>query len=226
MKIIIIILYFLSTSICIANENLIFLLKDYYSQSFGLKIDDINIEIIKMQEFNEYSQNNELKIETNYDHLKCGIQHAWLKVLDNGKIIKKTPITIVLSVFKDVWITNNDIKRNQPLSNGMFRRNRQEIKRNYSKYVLDDLDFSGKMKISRKMVKGTILTKQMLSVMPDVKRGDRINVQIMSENFSINMPGKAKQDGILGENIHVVLDKTGKRLKGKIESSNEIIVRN
>lgn len=202
------------------------LLKEYYSHSFEVASDEVSIEILRMQGMQKSWQDHEMKIASNNASVKCGTQHAWLTILDDGRVVQKMPITLTLSVLKNVWVANKELKRNQTLASGMLRRNKQEINRNYSKYVFDDLDFSGKTQLARKLQKGMVLTKQMLSTKPDVKRGDRINVSVVSESFSINMTGKAKQNGTIGEEIFVSLDKTGKRLKGKIESPKQIIVRN
>ena len=227
MRILSLILFLLlSGSVIRADEQLLKLLKEYYSHSFEVASDDVSIEILRIQDIQEPWQDHEMKIASNNASAKCGTQHAWLTFLDDGRVMHKMPITLNLSVFKNVWVANYDLKRNQPLLSGMLRRNKQEINRNYSKFIFDDLDFSGRTQIARKLEKGMVLTKQMLSVKPDVKRGDRLNVSLVSENFSINMAGKAKQNGSIGEEIFVSLNKTGKRLKGIIESPKQVIVRN
>lgn len=221
-----ILLLSINTAGLFANEQIVSMLKNHYCKSFEVATEDLIVEILKMHDLQESWLNLDLKIVTNHSIPKCGTQHAWLTILDDGIIVKKLPITLSLSVYKDVWIADQQIKRNQPLSSGMLRRNRQEVHRNYGKYHFGDLDYSGKTQIARKMVKGMVLTNQMLSTRPDVKRGDRVNVNVESKNFSISMAGKARQNGSIGEEIFITLDKTGKRLMGIIESPKEVIVRN
>jgi flagella basal body P-ring formation protein FlgA len=81
------------------------------------------------------------------------------------------------------------------------------------------------MKITRKMEEGTVLTNQMFDQVPDVKRGDQVNVSLQGETFAITLPGKARQNGLIGEEVFVMVEETGKRLKGIVDSPNHIIVR-
>jgi flagella basal body P-ring formation protein FlgA len=80
------------------------------------------------------------------------------------------------------------------------------------------------MKISRKMEEGTVLTNQMYDLVPDVKRGDLVSISLKGETFEITLPGKARQNGLIGEEVFVLVGATGKRLKGTIDSPNHIII--
>ena len=107
----------------------------------------------------------------------------------------------------------------------MLQLERIEITNNYSKYHFGNLDYSGKMKITRKMELGTILTHQMFDRVPDIKRGDQVNVSLQGDTFAITLLGKARQNGLIGEEVFVMVESTGKRLIGIIDSPNHIIVR-
>ena len=47
---------------------------------------------------------------------------------------------------------------------------------------------------------------------------------IWNLTFSITLSGKVRQNGLIGEEIYVILESTGKRLKGIIDSPKHIIV--
>jgi flagella basal body P-ring formation protein FlgA len=165
------------------------------------------------------------RISSNQSIKKVGSQHAWLTLALHGKIEHKVPISLNVTVKKNVWVSNRRIKRDEIINSNMLSKEKIEITRNYAKYHFSNLDFSGKMKIIRKMEEGTILTNQMFGRVPDVKRGDQVNVSIKGDTFAITVPGKVRQNGLIGEEVFVMVEATGKRLKGIIDSPNHIIVR-
>jgi flagella basal body P-ring formation protein FlgA len=43
----------------------------------------------------------------------------------------------------------------------------------------------------------------MFDRVPDVKRGDQVNVSLQGNTFAITLPGKARQNGLIGEEVFV-----------------------
>ncbi len=223
MKLIIILISF---SFCIGNESVMDLLKGHYSDIFKVEENDVHIDILKAPRLpNENIELFDARISSNQYHIKVGNQHAWLTLSTNGIVAHKIPLSISLSVKKDVWVASRKIKRNEKIILNMLQLENMEITKNYSKYHFGNLDYSGKMEIIRKMEVGTILTKQMIGRVPDIKRGDKVNVSLKGDTFAITLPGKARQNGLIGEEVFVMVESTGKRLKGIIDSPNHIIVR-
>ena len=225
MKLKLIIILF-SFSFCVGNESILGLLKNHYADIFKVESKDVHIDILKAPRLPE--ENIEIfdaRISSNQYHIKVGNQHAWLTLSTNGVVSHKIPLSISLTVKKDVWVSTRRIKRDEILTQNMLQLENIEIMNNYSKYHFGDLDYSGTMKISRKIETGTILTKQMFDYVPDVKRGDKVIVSLQGDTFAITLTGKARESGLIGEEIYVMLESTGKRLKGLINSQNQIIVK-
>jgi len=213
-------------SICFPAENVMDLLKEHYASVFKSEREDLHVEILKIPDWVEDKiYDLDSRISTNQSIVKVGSQHAWLTLSLNGKIEHKVPLSINVTVKKDVWVSNRRIKRDEIIGKGMLSKEKVEITRNYTKYHFGDLDYSGKMKIARKMEEGTVLTNQMFNQVPDVKRGDQVSVSLNGDTFAITLPGKAKQNGLIGEEVFVMVEATGKRLRGIIDSPNHIIVR-
>ena len=223
MKLIIITLGF-SFSFC--NESILDLLKNHYANIYKVETEDVHVEILRIPDWAEAKlELYDARISSNKQIVKVGSQHAWLTLASNGKIAHKIPLSLSISVRKDVWVSTRRIKRDEKIHLNMLQLERMEITNNYSKYHFGNLDYSGKMKITRKMELGTILTHQMFDRVPDVKRGDQVNVSLQRDTFAITLPGKARQNGLIGEEVFVMVESTGKRLKGIIDSPNHIIVR-
>ncbi len=213
-------------SICFSAENIMDLLKKHYASVFKSEIEDVYVEILRMPNLVENKMNQfNARISTSNNIAKVGSQHAWLTLAINGKIKDKVPLSLNVSVKKNVWVSNRRIKRDEVIDNTMFVREKTEITKNYKKYHFGDLDFLGKIKITRKMEEGTILTNQMFDQVPDVKRGDQVNVSLKGQTYAITLPGKARQSGLIGDEVFVIVEATGKRIKGIIDSPNHIIVR-
>ena len=219
------ILILLNFSLSFCNESILDLLKNYYAGIYNAETHDIYIEILKMPDWvEEKLEFYNARISSNQQIIRVGSQHAWLTLVSNGKIAYKIPLSLLISVKKDVWVATRRIKREEKINLNILKREKREITNNYSKYQFGELDFFGKMKITRKIEAGTILTKQMFDRIPDVKRGDQVNVSLKGKTFSITLPGKVRQNGLIGEEIYVMVESTGKRLKGIIDSPKHIIV--
>ena len=213
-------------SFCFSTENVMDLLKEHYASIFKSAAEDVHVEILRIPDWVEDKMDDlDARISSNQSIAKVGSQHAWLTLASKGKIEHKVPLSLNVIVKKDVWVSNRRIKRDAIIENGMLSKEKIEITRNYKKYHFGDLDYSGKMKITRKMEEGTVLTNQMFDRVPDVKRGDQVNVSLQGETFAITLPGKARQNGLIGEQVFVMVEATGKRLKGIVDSPNHIIVR-
>jgi flagella basal body P-ring formation protein FlgA len=213
-------------SFSFSAEMVVDLLKDHYATIFNAEVEDIHVEILRIPDWAEEKMGlYDSRISSNQSIAKVGSQHAWLTLASKGKIEHKIPLSISVTVKKEVWVSSRRIKRDEIINNSMLHKENIEIVKNYSKYHFGNLDYSGKMKITRKMEEGTVLTNQMFDRVPDVKRGDQVNVSLKGETFSITLPGKARQNGLIGEQVFVMVEATGKRLKGIIDSPNHIIVR-
>ena len=95
------------TSVIIADDQVVTLLKSHYSETFEIASKDINLEILKIKDIKNDLNEMDVKIISNYPEPKCGTQHAWLTILNDNRVIQKMPITLSISVFKDVWIADH-----------------------------------------------------------------------------------------------------------------------
>ena len=62
----------------------------------------------------------------------------------------------------------------------------------------------------------------MLKPKPDIIKGDRVNVELVSGQLTVATKGIAKKDGFKGSRTEVLLDRTGKRVYGEVVGSNII----
>ena len=220
------ILLLICISFSFSTESVLDLLTSHYASIYHVESNDVHVEIVKIPDWAEAKMEIfDARISSNQSITKVGSQHAWLTLASKGKIEHKIPLSISVTVKKDVWVSSRRIKRDEIISSTMLYKEKVEITKKYSRYHFGKLDYSGKMKITRKMEEGTVLTNQMFDHVPDVKRGDQVNVSMQGDTFAITLPGKARQNGLIGEEVFVMVEATGKRLKGIVDSPNHIIVR-
>jgi flagella basal body P-ring formation protein FlgA len=220
------ILLTMSISFSFSTESVLDLLTSHYASIYHVELNDVHVEIVRMPDWAEAKMEIfDARISSNQSIAKVGSQHAWLTLASKGKIEHKIPLSISVTVKKDVWVSSRRIKRDEIIGSAMLYKEKVEITKNYSRYHFGKLDYSGKLKITRKMEEGTVLTNQMFDRVPDVKRGDQVNVSMQGDTFAITLPGKARQNGLIGEEVFVMVEATGKRLKGIVDSPNHIIVR-
>ena len=220
------ILLLICISFSFSTESVLDLLTSHYASIYHVESNDVHVEIVKIPDWAEAKMEIfDARISSNQSITKVGSQHAWLTLASKGKIEHKIPLSISVTVKKDVWVSSRRIKRDEIISSTMLYKEKVEITKKYSRYHFGKLDYSGKMKITRKMEEGTVLTNQMFDHVPDVKRGEQVNVSMQGDTFAITLPGKARQNGLIGEEVFVMVEATGKRLKGIVDSPNHIIVR-
>ena len=220
------ILLTMSISFSFSTESVLDLLTSHYASIYHVELNDVHVEIVRMPDWAEAKMEIfDARISSNQSIAKVGSQHAWLTLASKGKIEHKIPLSISVTVKKDIWVSSRRIKRDEIIGSAMLYKEKVEITKNYSRYHFGKLDYSGKLKITRKMEEGTVLTNQMFDRVPDVKRGDQVNVSMQGDTFAITLPGKARQNGLIGEEVFVMVEATGKRLKGIVDSPNHIIVR-
>ena len=64
----------------------------------------------------------------------------------------------------------------------------------------------------------------MLREPPDIQRGDRVKIQLLSKDLVIITNGEVKEDGVVGNKVKVVCAMTGKLMYGIVQSSQLVTV--
>ena len=83
-------------------------------------------------------------------------------------------------------------------------------------------ELAGK-RLKRRMKAGQILTDDCLESPPLIERGEEITLIVHYKNIIVGCPGKAWQNGRLGEKI-LVRNQYGKNLTGTVQDANTVLI--
>ena len=102
----------------------------------------------------------------------------------------------------------------------MFTQQNWLLNRDFDRYVQDIREVEGTMSI-QVIKKGKALTDSMIKNRPDIFKGDIVGVELISGNVTVETKGVVKKDGYLGRTAEVILDRTGKKVFGRLEFPEE-----
>ena len=191
-------------------------IKVYYSDVFSVQSNDIKLKFIHVPEIDldrEYSVIPKRK-------KKLGHQTIWIEEKDTEKSL---PLTLEVSAYFPVLVSNNTISRKEKLKSDMFTKNRYLLNRDFNQYILKIKELKGSM-ASQVIKKGKALTTSMIKMHPDIHKGELVGVELVSGNLILETKGVARKDGYLGHRTEVILDRTGKKVFGEIVNINLVRV--
>ena len=161
----------------------------------------IEYEIISPvnHEFNklEIDKSRKSKMSSGYFYLPV--------ILKENENAKNSVLTLKVKLFKEVLVARRDINKNEYLSANDFDLELKDITtlrfQPIETEVLLNL-FRSRIRISEK----TVLIKNMIEPVPDIKVGDKIEALYSNNSVNINFPVTARTEGVAGELIRVKND--------------------
>ena len=197
---------------------------DYLAELHRIGIEDIKVDFVHIP-LDKVSGYHDFSIEDRTPRAVCGYQNIWCGTKNNetGKY-SRFPISVNVSVFKDIWKITKNLKSHTALTEENIYKTRLEIKRNLDRYYFGDVRFDGSFQIRQIVKAGQPLMTRMIERTPDIKRGSIVNISVVKKDFVVSMKGKTRENGIIGEEINVILEATGKRMKGILTSTQEVLV--
>lgn len=148
-----------------------------------------------------------------------------LTVMRRGQIYRRIPLSIRVSVLKEVPVAVVKLERNETLNIDQITWEKRDISKNSLRYPEKvDAISNGKWCLKRSVQAGQPINWSMLEEKPLVTRGDQIDLIARSGNVTITAPGisleKAyKEDRILVENAV-----SGTRLVGVVIGEKSVLV--
>jgi len=107
-----------------------------------------------------------------------------------------------ISLFKRVPVAEMNMNRNKPLHYSDFKMELRDITALRTEPAEPEDLYSG-VRTRRVIVRGRIITKDMIESEPVIHRGDRVKVLAKSSNLLVTTYAIAKQDGWKGKRIRV-----------------------
>ena len=163
----------------------------------------------------------EIRNETNIN-LSSSFAYIPVKIIKPDKSIVQTYITVRLKLFKNIYVTKNEIDPGQSISENNIALKLMNVTDLRGTPVESPEEFNG-WRSKVKIQPGSVLIKEFLEQVPVIKKGDYVTAIVVSGNVKVSTAAEARQDGVLGGIIYVVT-KDKKQFKAKILDSNNVMV--
>ncbi len=188
--------------------------KAYYTQTFHIDSGDLNLRIAHFPDTGRLPDGNyTLEIEKSSLTVPLGYQTLRLWVSRNGRIIRKYPVSVDVSIYRNVYVTSTGVSRNTVVSRDNVELRKVLLDRKYDDLLTDWKDVEGQL-FAVPVPDGRILRKAQLKQPADVLYGARVQIRIKNGGFTIDADGKVLDEASVGSNVRVYVNQSGKKLTG------------
>lgn len=173
-----------------------------------------------------------LKRPDDYDAMEVDIQSVspsgdrvfvTVSFRKNKRVIARHNLSAEIKLTLDAYVATRELKRGMTLAAGDVRLERVPAGPWFEKYVADLDDLLGKQ-VERNLKEGTPIRLDHVSRPKMVNSGDSVMIIAEKGALRITAPGKARQDGELGEWIKVINVDSSKALTAKVTGPGEVSV--
>jgi flagella basal body P-ring formation protein FlgA len=128
-----------------------------------------------------------------------------VKLISRNKSESKSFITLKVKFYKTVLVANQDIQKDELISNNQFRRELKEVSQlNGTLFNEDDFPVATKSRV--RIREGNILLNEMIEKNPDVLPNERLILHAGRNGVDITTEVVSREKGNIGDIIRVVSD--------------------
>lgn len=181
---------------------------------------DIDLEE-KLKKFG--TGNIELKIKDYTLSIIAGKESLPVEVYVDGKYKSTVILKITMDVFKDVFLTNRDVRRGEVLSEENIKKERKFIS-TLPNNVLYNADNIYGTSVLRDLSVNTVIASSMIKAIPVILKGNIVTLRLKNKNLTIVSQGEALEDGYMGGIIKVKVTtfSSNKIIYAKVVGTNEL----
>jgi len=184
--------------------------------SFLMKFPDVSFQSSNVKAKFEYTEN-----------LASSIQKLDILFFENNELIREIEIPFKIKLQREVVVAKRDIPPNSIIKDDDLITINREIE-DINQIISELSQAIGKLSI-RRITRGEIIQKRDLQQPKVIKRGQTVNIEVISGSVRIYSSGTAIQDGSIGEIIRVRRENenTKSTIEGTVVSENlvQIILR-
>lgn len=162
-----------------------------------------------------------LDVFTHSHSIKPGRNSVGVKCIGTKKWTIYT--STIIKIFKKVVVLSQPIHRGEIFNINNLQLENRDISTIRSGYLTDPLDIANKQ-ATRNLGLGSVINKSNYSAPKLIKRGEKVNINISSQNLNISVMGIAMMDGIKGQNIRVKNEKSHQIVQATVVQSGQVIV--
>jgi flagella basal body P-ring formation protein FlgA len=182
------------------------LVLSYFSEALGIAARDIELKVLHAPDLDsKLIRKGEISVQRGHRELNLGHQTLWL--------VHKSELPVA----------NGQIKRLDLITPEMVSMKTQRVGREYNRLITKEDVYLGKM-ASQSIRAGRVLEKNMLKTAPDVRLGDDLQIILLNKGVSLALPGIAKEEALIGEEIRVQCPTTRKEFRGVLQNAQEVLV--
>ncbi len=215
------ILFFLSGSITGSaqlSQKIEQQIVDYFAKELQVSPDKIELKIYHAPSFNEKAlQAQRITLKTNQFPVRLGHQTLWLEVWQGQQLQNTHRITLSTSLTLPVLVAQEKLSYGETLSAQKVALQPVKVSANLSQYFRET-DFEAEWICKQLIRKGEPITKAMLKHKPDIQRGEKVAVHLISGNIIIKTRGWVRQDGVIGDPVPVMIETSRRQMQGQLKS--------
>ena len=191
-------------------------ISNYLDKTFS-QYDGYEYEIIQTPE----AKNIKL-IQKNILNLHKNLLYLPVEIKDELNRTKHSYITLKLKLYKKVFVANNLLKRNQPISSSDLNIEKIDVSEiNGTPLTSADTvsDFQTKINIKP----GTILINEIVEPKPVITKGEKISARVIRGKVMLTIDAFSRQDGAEGEVIKIRTN-NNKQFSAKVIDSKNVLI--
>ncbi len=145
-----------------------------------------------------------------------------LRIVQSGDTAEMD-IRCRFEVHSPVLVAASDLSRGTRLSAVNVRRANKELLRSTQSPFVELSEIEG-FELKRSVSAGTVLDMRMVSPIPSVREGDLITISLAGKDFTIHLNARARESGVVGEDIWVENLVSHKLLKVRVSGQGRAVV--
>jgi flagella basal body P-ring formation protein FlgA len=157
------------------------------------------------------------------NHVKPGIQVLRVGLFHEGRLRETIQVKVRTKTFQDVVVAAGRIDRHAIITPDDLSIDRRETTLVRKQFYLTGADVVGQ-RAKRFLQAGELVYADALESPPLVERGSEIEIYFTKGPLQISLPGVAREDGRLGDEIKVKCSETKKIFKGSVLDSGTVLV--
>lgn len=198
---------------------------DYFQTAFVVNPSQVSLKFLHPRQLQPTLPTfTDLAVVSKNPTPRLGYQTLWLQVYTESSLIDEIPITVNAALRIPVLFTTTNVRRGELLASNKMGFRDVVVTGHYNEVIRDAGSIEG-MVAKQSIAKGEQVRRRMVRIPPDVSRGDEVSVQIKSgAGLTLTVPGAAKQDAFIGEEVKVTCQQSDRPLVGVVDSPGLVIV--
>ena len=142
---------------------------------------------------------------------------------ENNEVLAENKCFVHIKAFGKAYASAHKIQPSKILDEADLVLKTVELDSRYSNFIFDTHKLLGKQ-TKRSMSKGVLFSHKWVEIVPNVKKGDAVQVLVSSSGYEIRYKAEALESGMIGDLIRLKTF-TKKILRGEVLDESTVFVR-